>query len=47
MAARGELANKKNKKSSDDQQQQGGVFGVKSGKGADKFSPTDLVCRGA
>ena len=49
MAARGELANKKNKRSDDDDRQQGGLFSVKSsgGKNADKFSPGDLVCRGA
>ena len=49
MAARGELANKKSKKSDDDDRQPGGVFGVKSGggRGADKFSQGDLVCRGA
>ena len=48
MAARGELANRKNRRSDDDDRQQGGMFGVKTGgKVADKFSPTDLVCRGA
>jgi predicted Zn-dependent protease len=40
MASRGELANKKNRKSSDD----GGSY-MRGGK--DKFSASDLVCRGA
>jgi predicted Zn-dependent protease len=43
MASKAELENKKNRRSSDD----GGKFMTKGPKGSDKFSPADLVCRGA
>jgi len=43
MASKAELENKKNRRSSDEESK----FMTRGPKGSDKFSPADLICRGA
>ena len=43
MASKAELENKKNRRSSDEERK----FMTRGPKGSDKFSPADLICRGA
>jgi hypothetical protein len=43
MASKAELENKKNRRSSDEESKSM----TRGPKGSDKFSPADLICRGA